>query len=58
MEQVERRLLKGGTIPHGEKVFSIFEPHTRWVVKGKEGTPVELGGAGVRGRGGPTPHLQ
>ena len=43
MEQVERRLLKGETIPHGEKVFSIFEPHTRWVAKGKAGTPVELG---------------
>ena len=26
-----------------EKVFSIFEPHTRWVVKGKAGVPVELG---------------
>lgn len=43
MEQVERRLLKGETIPHGEKVFSIFEPHTRWVAKGKAGKPVELG---------------
>ena len=43
MGQVERRLLKGGAVPHGEKVFSIFEPHTRWVAKGKAGTPVELG---------------
>ncbi|MBT8419986.1 MAG: ISNCY family transposase, partial [Gammaproteobacteria bacterium] len=30
-------------IPHAEKVFSIFEPHTEWVVKGKAGVPVELG---------------
>ena len=25
------------------KVFSIFEGHTRWISKGKAGTPVELG---------------
>ena len=38
-----RRLLKGEAIPHEEKVFSIFEPHTRWISKGKAGCPVELG---------------
>ena len=43
MDQVERRLLRDEAIPHGEKVFSIFEPHTRWVAKGKAGAPVELG---------------
>lgn len=43
LEQVERRLLKGEKIPHREKVFSVFEPHTRWVSKGKAGNPVELG---------------
>lgn len=42
-EQINRRVLKGETIPHGEKVFSIFEEHTEWVVKGKAGVPVELG---------------
>ncbi len=26
-----------------EKVFSTFESHTRWISKGKAGTPVELG---------------
>ena len=40
LEQVERRLLKGETIPQHEKVFSIFEPHTRWISKGKAGVPV------------------
>jgi IS5 family transposase len=30
-------------IPHNEKVFSIFQPHTEWVMKGKAGVPVELG---------------
>ena len=43
LDQVERRLLRDETIPHEEKVFSIFEEHTRWVSKGKAGTPVELG---------------
>ena len=35
--QVDRRLLQGERIPHQEKVFSIFEPHTRWISKGKAG---------------------
>ncbi len=43
VDHVERRLLRGETIPQDEKVFSIFESHTRWISKGKAGTPVELG---------------
>ncbi len=43
IDQVDRRLLRGETIPQQEKVFSIFEPHTRWISKGKAGCPVELG---------------
>ena len=43
IDQIDRRLLKGETIPQNEKVFSIFEPHTRWISKGKAGCPVELG---------------
>jgi len=43
IDQIERRVLKGEVIPHEEKVFSIFEPHTEWVSKGKAGVPVELG---------------
>jgi len=42
-DQVERRLLRAETIPHEEKVFSLFEPHTRWISKGKAGCLVELG---------------
>ncbi len=30
-------------IAHEDKVFSIFEPHTEWISKGKAGVPVELG---------------
>jgi hypothetical protein len=43
INQIDRRVLRGETIPHHEKVFSIFEPHTEWVCKGKAGVPVELG---------------
>ena len=38
-----RRLLKGETVMHDEKVFSIFEEPTRWVSKGKAGYAVEFG---------------
>lgn len=43
IDQIERRVIKGEVIPHAEKVFSIFEPHTEWISKGKAGVPVELG---------------
>jgi hypothetical protein len=43
IDQIERRVIKGEIIPHKEKVFSIFEPHTEWISKGKVGVPVELG---------------
>ncbi len=43
IDQVTRRLVREEKIPHRDKVFSIFEPHTRWVVKGKAGVPQELG---------------
>ena len=43
IDQIRRRVILGQAIPHGEKVFSIFEPHTEWISKGKAGVPVELG---------------
>jgi len=43
IEQTERRVMHGEVIPHEEKVFSIFQPHTEWISKGKAGVPVELG---------------
>ena len=43
VSQIERRIILDETIPHDEKVFSIFEPHTEWISKGKAGVPVELG---------------
>lgn len=43
IDQTRRRVILGETIPHAEKVFSIFEPHTEWISKGKAGVAVELG---------------
>ncbi len=43
IDQIRRRVLNGESIPHAEKVFSLFEEHTEWIVKGKAGVPVELG---------------
>lgn len=42
-DQLERRVLQGETIPHEEKVFSIFEEYTEWITKGKLHPNVELG---------------
>jgi hypothetical protein len=43
MDQITRRVLREENIPHGEKVFSLFEQHTEWISKGKAGVPQELG---------------
>lgn len=43
IDQIDRRILKGETIPTAEKVYSLFEPHTEWVNKGKAGGKIELG---------------
>lgn len=43
IEMVERRVLKGETIPHEEKMFSVFETYTQWIKKGKSRPNLELG---------------
>jgi len=43
IDLVERRLIKREEIPHHEKIFSIFEPYTEWINKGKQHPNVELG---------------
>jgi len=43
IDQIERRCFKGETIPHEEKLFSLFERHTEWISKGKAGITQELG---------------
>ena len=43
IDLVNRRLILGETIPHQEKMFSIFEEYTEWITKGKQHPSVELG---------------
>ena len=43
LDLVQRRLLQEETIPATEKIFSLFEPHTEWIQKGKQRPNVELG---------------
>src|SRR5210317_940492 len=43
IDQIRRRVVFDEKIPRGEKVFSIFQPHTEWISKGKAGVPQELG---------------
>lgn len=43
IDLVARRILFGEVIPHEEKVFSLFEPYTEFIKKGKAGNKVELG---------------
>lgn len=43
IDLVTRRLIYRETIPHDEKIFSLFEPYTEWIQKGKAGYKIELG---------------
>ena len=43
VDQIKRRVILGEVIPHNQKVFSIYESYVEWIVKGKAGTPQELG---------------
>jgi hypothetical protein len=43
IDLVDRRLLREEKIPAAEKIFSLFEPHTEWIAKGKQRPAVELG---------------
>lgn len=43
IDQIRRRCLLGEKISHEEKIFSLFEPYTEWISKGKAGVPQELG---------------
>lgn len=43
VDLIRRRVIQGEKIPHGDKIFSIFESHTEWISKGKAGVPQELG---------------
>jgi len=43
ISQARRRVLNGEQVPNAEKIFSIFEPHTDLIMRGKARTPVEFG---------------
>jgi len=43
IDQTERRVILGEKVPNDEKIFSIFEPHTELVIRGKAGKAVEFG---------------
>ncbi len=38
-----RRAFDGEKVPHRDKVFSIFEPHTELIMRGRRGQPIEFG---------------
>jgi hypothetical protein len=42
-ENARRRVLQGEKVPHEDKLFSIFEPHTQLYKRGKAGEPVQFG---------------
>ncbi len=41
--QARRRVLEGERVPNEDKLFSIFEPHTELLKRGKAGKDVEFG---------------
>jgi transposase, IS5 family len=43
IDQARRRVLDGEQVPNDQKIYSIFEPHTDLIKRGKVRTPVEFG---------------
>jgi IS5 family transposase len=43
IDQASRRVLDHEEVPNAEKIYSIFEPHTDLIKRGKVRTPVEFG---------------
>ena len=41
--QARKRVLEEQVVPNAEKIFSIFEPHTELLIRGKAGKKVEFG---------------
>jgi len=42
-DNARRRVLQGETLANEEKIFSIFEPHTELIKRGKQPNPVQFG---------------
>jgi IS5 family transposase len=43
IDQASRRVLAGEKVPNAEKLFSLFEPHTELLIRGKVVKPIEFG---------------
>ena len=43
LDQTRRRVLDGESVPNDEKLFSLFEPHTELLKRGKAGKDIEFG---------------
>jgi IS5 family transposase len=43
LDQTTRRVINGESVPNDEKVFSIFEPHTELLKRGKSWRSIEYG---------------
>jgi len=43
VENARRREIEGETVPACDRVFSIFEPHTELIKRGRRGKPTEFG---------------
>jgi hypothetical protein len=43
MDTANRRVLLGESVPNGDKLFSVFEPHTQLYKRGKAGGPIQFG---------------
>jgi IS5 family transposase len=43
IDQAERRVFKGESVPTNEKLYSLFEEHTELLKRGKAGKPIEFG---------------
>lgn len=43
VDQARRRVLEGEAVPNDDKIFSIFEPHTELIIRGKAGKEMEFG---------------
>ena len=42
-DNARRRVLNGETLANEEKIFSIFEPHTELIKRGKQPVPIQFG---------------
>jgi hypothetical protein len=43
LDIAQRRILRGEAVPNREKIFSIFEPHTELINRGKSPNPIQFG---------------